>query len=209
MPDFSSLLLFISTSFILAFTPGPDNIFVLTQSITGGKYAGIKITFGLCTGLIFHTFIVAMGISVIFQTSLIAFSLLKYLGVIYLLYLAWKAFKSAPSNITTNNSGQLSNLQLFSRGIIMNITNPKVSIFFMAFLPQFTSAKNGSITLQLIILGIIFILVTLLSFSLISFLAGIIGKWINKHKTGDTLLNRVAGIVFTTLAIKLVFTEQK
>ena len=201
--------MFVAASFLLGLAPGPDNIFVLTQSILNGRSAGFIILLGLCTGLIVHTTIVALGVSVIFQTSLLAFNLLKYCGAAYLLYLAWKAFMASGSPIELGERTRLSFPQLYRRGIIMNITNPKVAIFFMAFLPQFTDPSRGSITLQLFLLGAIFILVTLVVFTMISQLAGIIGKRISKSEKGEKILNRIAGLVFVSLAIKLVLTGQK
>lgn len=206
MIDQDTLMMFITASTALAFAPGPDNIFVLTQSIVNGKSAGVKITFGLCTGLLFHTTIVALGVSVIFRTSAVAFNMLKYCGVAYLLYLAWKSFRASSNKLNLNEKATLTSWQLYRRGIIMNITNPKVSIFFMAFLPQFTDPAHGSITLQLILLGLIFIVVMIAVFSLISQLAGTIGTWLSKSGKGEKILNIVACIVFVSLAIKLVFT---
>lgn len=208
MIDYNTMLMFISTATILAFVPGPDNIFVLTQSIVSGRLAGLKITLGLCTGLIFHTTVVALGVSVIFQTSLVAFNILKYLGVFYLLYLAIMSFKASASKLETTEKTELTSLQLYRRGIIMNITNPKVSIFFMAFLPQFTNSNNGSITIQLVELGFLVILVSLVVFTLITQLAGIIGELLSKSEKGEKILNKLAGMVFSSLAVKLIFTKQ-
>jgi threonine/homoserine/homoserine lactone efflux protein len=208
MFDINTLITFITASTVLAFAPGPDNIFVLTQSIVSGKSAGIKITLGLCTGLIVHTSIVTFGVAAIFQTSLLAFNILKYIGAGYLLFLSWKAFKASSSDIKINKNNKLSSWQLFRRGIIMNVTNPKVSIFFMAFLPQFANPSRGSITIQLLLLGFMFIIVTFVVFGLISQLAGIIGKWLMKTKKAERILNILAGSIFAGLAIKLAITER-
>jgi threonine/homoserine/homoserine lactone efflux protein len=208
MFDINTLLTFITASTVLAFAPGPDNIFVLTQSIVSGKSAGIKITLGLCTGLIVHTSIVTFGVAAIFQTSLLAFNILKYIGAGYLLFLSWKAFKASSSDIKINKNNKLSSWQLYRRGIIMNVTNPKVSIFFMAFLPQFANPSRGSITIQLLLLGFMFIIVTFVVFGLISQLAGIIGKWLMKTKKAERILNILAGSIFAGLAFKLAITER-
>ncbi len=208
MFDINTLITFITASTVLAFAPGPDNIFVLTQSIVSGKSAGIKITLGLCTGLIVHTSIVTFGVAAIFQTSLLAFNILKYIGAGYLLFLSWKAFKASSSDIKINKNNKLSSWQLYRRGIIMNVTNPKVSIFFMAFLPQFANPSRGSITIQLLLLGFMFIIVTFVVFGLISQLAGIIGKWLMKTKKAERILNILAGSIFAGLAIKLAITER-
>lgn len=201
--------MFITASFLLGLAPGPDNIFVLTQSILNGRLAGFVIILGLCTGLVFHTTIVALGVAVIFQTSVLAFNILKYCGAAYLLYLAWQAFRASASPIELGERARLTFPQLYRRGIIMNITNPKVSIFFMAFLPQFADPSKGPITLQLALLGAIFILVTLAVFNGIAQLAGVIGGWISKSEKGELILNRIAGVVFVSLAIKLILTGQR
>jgi len=208
MQDLNTLIAFTTASVMLAFAPGPDNIFVLTQSMVYGRSAGFKITLGLCTGLIVHTSIVAFGVSAIFQTSILAFSILKYLGALYLLYLAWMAFRASAAKIDTSKNRQMTSRELYRRGIIMNITNPKVSIFFMAFLPQFTDTSRGNITVQLFLLGFIFFIVTIGVFGLISQLAGFIGKYLSKSEKAEKALNILAGTVFAALAVKLALTRQ-
>ncbi len=209
MQDYNTLIMFAAASILLAIAPGPDNLFVLTQSMLFGRSAGFKITTGLCTGLIFHTTIVSLGVAAIFQTSLIAFNVLKYLGAAYLLYLAYGAFRSSSSKLEVKESVKLSSWNLYRRGIIMNITNPKVSIFFMAFLPQFTDSSKGSITFQMFLLGFIFILSTILIFGIISLLAGAAGKLLSRSGKADRTLNLLAGSVFAGLAVKLALTQQR
>jgi threonine/homoserine/homoserine lactone efflux protein len=209
MIDINNLLMYILASALLGLSPGPDNIFVLTQSIANGRKTGIIITLGLCTGLLFHTSIVAMGIAVLFQTSVLAFNVLKYSGAAYLLFLSWKSFKASSGNINLAEKEKASFAQIYRKGIIMNVTNPKVSIFFLAFLPQFTDASRGPVTFQIILLGIIFIIITFIVFSGVSLFAGLIGEWISKSEKGQIYLNRTAGVIFAALAIKLIFTGQK
>jgi threonine/homoserine/homoserine lactone efflux protein len=203
MFDLSTLALFTSASVLLALAPGPDNIFVLTQSALKGKLVGIVVTLGLCTGLIVHTSAVALGVAAIFQASALAFNLLKYAGAAYLLYLAWGAFRAGASTLDNLETREISLWRSYLRGIIMNVTNPKVSIFFLAFLPQFTNPANGSLPLQLIVLGLLFILATIVVFGTISLLAGMLGQWLRRSERAQVLLNRIAGAVFAGLAIKL------
>jgi threonine/homoserine/homoserine lactone efflux protein len=198
---------FFTTALILGVVPGPDNIFVLTQSAAKGRLSGIVVTFGLLTGLLVHTCAVALGISVIFQTSPVAFTILKVFGVGYLLYLAWGAFRAGKEAIDERNKKPVSLTSLYRRGIIMNISNPKISIFFLAFLPQFADPARGLIPLQIMILGIAFITATLIIFSLISYLAGTIGDYLKNSEKAQTYLNRSAGIIFIGLAIKLATTN--
>lgn len=198
------LLVFFLVSAALAITPGPDNLFVLTQAALNGRRAGLLITIGLCTGLIAHTSAVAMGVAALFQTSAIAFTVLKILGAGYLLYLAWWVFKSTSTSVETSNKRKLSPFQLYQRGIIMNITNPKISVFFLAFLPQFTNPLQGALMTQLFILGFVFIIATLLVFGGIAILAGTLGDWIKRSPQIQNRLNRIAGLIFLVLATRLL-----
>ncbi|USE35829.1 LysE family translocator [Endozoicomonas sp. SCSIO W0465] len=197
-------------SILLSLAPGPDNIFVLTQSALHGRKAGFFVTLGLCTGLIFHTAAVAFGVAAIFQTSVLAFNILKLIGAAYLIYLAWQAFKAPGKNINSaGRSDPVTPIKLYFRGIIMNITNPKVSIFFLAFLPQFASPESGAIAPQIFVLGFIFILVTLLVFNIISLLSSMLGAWLSGSKKAQLYLNKISGTVFLGLALKLATSEVK
>ncbi len=208
MLDLSTLLMFCSASILLALAPGPDNIFVLTQSALHGKGVGLIVTLGLCTGLIVHTTAVALGVAAIFQVSTLAFNLLKFAGAAYLLYLTWGAFRAGVSSLETEQQGELRLSRYYLRGIIMNVTNPKVSIFFLAFLPQFTNPAKGSLPLQMIILGSLFILCALVVFSAFSLLAGVIGEWFRRSPRAQIVLNRGAGLIFAGLALKLATTHR-
>lgn len=209
MLSLETILLFSSATFLLCLAPGPDNIFVLTQSMLKGPKAGLLVTLGLATGLLVHTCAVAFGVAVIFQQSLVAFTILKLCGAAYLLYLAWGAFKAGASmSLKSEGSAQIKPLVLYRRGIFMNITNPKVSIFFLAFLPQFAHPEAGSIPVQMLCLGGIFILFTLMVFGFISLLAGRLGEWFSRKPSAEVFMNRIAGSVFALLAVKLAFTSR-
>jgi threonine/homoserine/homoserine lactone efflux protein len=206
LPSSEILAAFFAASVLLALAPGPDNIFVLTQSALRGKGSGLIVTLGLCTGLIVHTTAVALGVAVIFQASTLAFTLLKLFGAGYLLFLAWQAFRASATKIQVSVNGELDSGRLYRRGIIMNVTNPKVSIFFLAFLPQFADPSRGPMTLQLLLLGGVFILATILVFGSIALLAGTLGEWLNRSEKTQWIMNRVAGTVFVGLALKLATT---
>lgn len=208
-----TLLTFVIASALLAFSPGPDNLFVMTQSAVHGYRAGIFIVLGLCTGLIGHTMAVALGVAAIFQTSALAFTVLKTLGAVYLLFLAWQAFRAGRQDMLMAESG-LSPKRLYWRGIITNLTNPKVAIFFLAFLPQFiqTSPAAGGtvlpITLQLMLLGCVFIVTAMVVFLSIALLAGYLSSHFKRSPRVQIILNRVAGLVFVGLAAKLMASER-
>ncbi len=208
MIPFDTFITFFTASIILALVPGPDNIFVLTQSAVKGKAAGLAVMSGLCTGLLFHTTAVALGIAVIFKTSAIAFTAVKFAGAAYLLWLAWQSFRAGSEKISSQTDNEVSLLKLYGRGIIMNITNPKVSIFFLAFLPQFAEPARGSVTIQILMLGGLFIVSTILIFGSVALLAGSIGRMLNKSGKIQTIMNKTAGVVFIGLAIKLAMVKQ-
>lgn len=208
MLPFETLAAMAAASFLLALAPGPDNIFVLTQSALNGRRAGLLITIGLCIGLVFHTTAVALGMAVIFQTSPVAFNALKLCGAGYLLYLAWQTFKARKKPIAEGAScGSCETWPLIRRGVIMNITNPKVSIFFLAFLPQFTRPDAGPMVLQMFTLGGVFIAVGFVVFATIAQLSSLIGGWLKRSPTAQKHLNWMAAIVFALLAFKLLSSD--
>lgn len=208
MQPIDTLLVFFMASVLLALTPGPDNLFVMAQAVQRGKMAGIAVTIGLCTGLLVHTSAVALGVAAIFQASAIAFSLLKFIGAAYLLYLAYRAFSAGVEDGDEQQIQKLNFGRLYGRGIIMNVTNPKVSIFFLAFLPQFTDPAFGPLIPQILLLGLLFILSTILIFGGISLLAGGVGGYFRKSSRAQLVLNRIAGGVFIALAVKLALVRR-
>jgi threonine/homoserine/homoserine lactone efflux protein len=199
---------FFLASIVLAIAPGPDNIFVLTQSAMQGRTAGILITIGLCTGLIVHTTAVTLGVAAIFQASSLAFTALKLVGAAYLVYLAWAAFRASASKLQKSQDEQLQGWQLYRRGIIMNVTNPKVSIFFLAFLPQFADPGRGPLSFQMVALGLVFIAATMLVFGGVALTAGSLGEWLKGSPRTQQAMNRIAALVFIGLAINLVLTRK-
>ncbi|VUD40510.1 Leucine efflux protein [Thalassocella blandensis] len=202
------ILPFVTASMLLALSPGPDNIFVLSQSAVNGPRAGISITLGLCTGLIFHTSIVVLGVAAIIQSSALLFTALKVIGALYLLYLAWQAFKAKVTVLDISSEEKLSYVKYFWRGILMNITNPKVSLFYLAFLPQFADVARGSLALQLVQLGVLFMLSAFIVFSTIAFLSGYMGGFIARSTKTQTWLNRFTALVFVGLAGRLLLAKQ-
>ncbi len=200
-------LAFFVTSIILAIAPGPDNIFVLTQSALYGARAGLCTVFGLMTGIVVHTLAVAFGIAIFFKNSPTAFFSLKMLGAGYLLYLSWLTFRAGSSEASLHKKDFVGNFALYRRGVIMNVTNPKVILFFLALLPQFADPARGPLAVQLCILGGIFILATLIVFGTVAILGGKLATWFNNSPKYQILMNRIAAWVFVGLAALLVFGE--
>jgi len=208
MPAIETLLTFFIASLLLALAPGPDNLFVLTQSALRGRSAGLAVTLGLCTGLLVHTTAVALGLAALFAASALAFTLLKLCGAGYLLWLAWQAWRASSTSIHTAPADRLNGWQLYRRGILMNITNPKVSVFFLAFLPQFADPSRGPLTLQLLALGAIFMVATILIFGGIALLAGMLGEWLTRSPGLQRIMSRLTATVFVGLALKLALSER-
>lgn len=209
MLELSNLLMFLGASFLLCLAPGPDNIYVLTQGMTKSKKAAIVTTLGLCSGIVLHTLAAALGISVIFQTSEIAFNIVKYIGAGYLLYIAYQAFKyrNEPLDLSVQNSS-LELKKLYYKGFIMNILNPKVSIFFLAFLPQFVTTSNGNVPLQMISLGVAFMLMTIVVFSSIGIAGNLLSSKLLENPSIVKILNVFTSMVLVSLGLKLALSER-
>ena len=212
-PD--AMMAFFVAALLLGIAPGPDNIFVLTQSALFGAGAGMVTTLGLVTGLCVHTAAVALGVAAIFQTSPLAFTLLKTAGAGYLLWLAWLSFRAGASTekIAQGDGGPAGAafpgyMALYRRGIVMNVTNPKVSLFFLAFLPQFCDPARGSVAVQVLILGALFMLATIVVFWTVAALGGRLAVWFNQSQRGQIIMQRVAGCVFVAMAAALLLSSR-
>ena len=200
-----TLLSFAFATSILACSPGPDNIFVLTQSIVNGKKYGLATVYGLITGCLVHTTLLAFGVSALIKESENIFFGIKLFGAIYLLYLAFKVYKSDASIVLSeDNVAQKTTKQLFKQGFIMNVLNPKVSIFFLAFFPGFLFSKSLSTVTQFYVLGLLFMLVSLIIFSTIALLAGAISENLKKNNKIGLYLKWSQIIVFILIAVFIV-----
>ena len=206
--ELSTVLAFLGASIILTLMPGPDNLFVLAQSITQDKKAGIATSFGLCTGLLVHIGAAVLGISAIIYQSTVIFSIVKFAGAAYLLYLAWQSFQAKGDPFTLDQQNAQAYVALYRKGILMNILNPKVSLFFLALLPQFVNTSNGHVALQMLILGIIFLIQALFLFSVFSIFAGKVRKVIIGKPAIAKRLNMVQGVIFTFIGIKIALSKQ-
>lgn len=181
--------------------PGPDNIYVIAQSLTNGTKSGIATTAGLISGCIVHTTLLAFGLSAIITTSETLFYGVKVLGALYLFYLAYKVFKSDSKISFSENAPKKSQIQLFKQGVIMNIVNPKVMIFFLAFFPGFLWDKTGNTVAQFYILGITFMVVSFIVFSSLAVLSGFVSSYLLKHKSTSLVLKWLQIIVFVGIAV--------
>lgn len=201
-----ALAAFFAASVALGIAPGPDNVFVLTQATLHGARAGLIVMLGLCTGLLFHTAAVTLGLAALIQASSVAFAVLKSAGAAYLLWLAWQAWRAGGASMAQAPRA-LSAGQYYRRGIVMNAANPKVSLFFLAFLPQFADPARGPLAPQLIVLGGVFIIATLLVFGAIALAGARLGQWLARTPGAQSWLNRFAAVVFVSLAARLALSD--
>ena len=203
----STLLYFLGASVAITVAPGPDNIFVMTQGIARGRKSAIVTALGMCSGISVHTSAAACGISAVFYSSVVAFNAVKYAGAAYLLYLAYKTMKER-SAIRLSTADGRSAAALFRRGFIMNVLNPKVAMFFLAFLPQFVTPDAGSFPLQMLVLGCIFMVQAVIIFCLIGYCSGSIGRFILARPGFAKYLDWLTAGVFTSLGVRLALAER-
>ncbi|NDV16149.1 LysE family transporter [Muricauda sp. TY007] len=207
--NYPILIGFLVSSLALAISPGPDNIFVLTQSISNGTKSGLATVFGLVSGCLVHTTLLAFGISEIIKRSDTLFFAIKLFGAIYLLYLAYQVYRSDASILLDNGDKPTqAPSKLFWKGFTMNVLNPKVTIFFLAFFPGFLFSTELNIVIQFYVLGLLFMLSALIVFGAIAVLAGNISKSLMSHKKAGLYLKWVQIIVFVGIAIYLFLSDK-
>ncbi|WP_435623013.1 LysE family translocator [Flagellimonas sp.] len=200
---------FILATAVLGISPGPDNIFVLTQSLAHGVKSGFAVVLGLASGCLVHTTLLAFGVSEIIKRSDTLFWLIKLFGVAYLLYLAFKVFRSKSQiQISATHTAKRANGNLFWTGFTMNVLNPKVTIFFLAFFPGFLFSTELNTVIQFYVLGFLFIAVTILIFGSIALLSGSISKFVAQNLGTGKVLKWTQIIVFVGIAVYLLLSDK-
>ena len=205
--EISTFFYFLTASILLTIAPGPDILYLLTKSLASGAKCGIILAAGLVSGIVFHTFLVMAGVAAIIQNSPTAMTALKIFGAAYLLFLAYKSFTAAKrgGEISIKKSdSEISAVSIYRRGVLMNVLNPKVLLFFLAFLPQFVNLSSDSASLQIILLGVTFALQAFIIFSLIATGAGKVRKILLQQKNLGRILNFVEAAVLALIAVTLL-----
>lgn len=206
--EIGTFFYFLAASILLTLAPGPDILYLLTKSLSSGAKSGIFLAAGLVSGIVFHTFLVMVGVAAIIQNSALAMLALKIFGAAYLLFLASKAFRAAKSSATISikkADAESSFGAIYRRGVLMNVLNPKVLLFFLAFLPQFVNLSAESASLQIIFLGVTFAAQAFVIFSAIAIGAGKVRKLILRQKNLGQILNYVEAFVLAIIAVTLLF----
>ena len=200
------ILPFLTASVLLTISPGPDIIYVLVQSISNGKKAGLVTTLGLVSGILIHTSLVAFGVSAIIKESDTLFLVIKICGALYLIYLAYQVFRgNAKISMASDKIEVKKTSSLFQQGFIMNVLNPKVTIFFLAFFPGFLWDPEGSAIYQFYLLGFLFMFQALIIFGLVALMAGKISFYLEGHPSSGIFLKWVQVIVFLGIALLILF----
>jgi threonine/homoserine/homoserine lactone efflux protein len=204
MPDIG---LFLVASAVLTIAPGPDIIYVLTRGIAQGTRAGIAAALGFASGCIFHTVLAAVGIAALIRSSPVAFDVVRYAGAAYLVYIGVQALRHRSSFSIEGARDERTLATIYRQSVVGNMLNPKVTLFFLAFLPQFVDARAGHVGWQMALLGVIFMLQTIVIFGAVAVFSGWIGDWVRAKPAIGERLNVFAGVTFIALGIRVALPD--
>ncbi|MFP3413172.1 LysE family translocator [Bacillus sp. SIMBA_074] len=197
---------FLLTGILLNLIPGADTMYIVGRSISQGRKAGVYSVFGIITGSLVHTLLVAFGLSIILTKSIVLFNTIKVIGVIYLVYLGIKMILDKTNVAFQASSNKLNIRKIYLQGLLTSLTNPKVSLFFIAFLPQFIDTK-ASAPMPFIILGITFTVTGLLWCLFVAFFSSYVTKKLRGNQKVGMILNKVTGLIFIGMGLKLLQTK--
>ncbi|GGY79170.1 LysE family translocator [Pseudoduganella plicata] len=202
---------FLLAALLITASPGPDNLMVLGMGMSRGRRQGIAFGLGCAFGCLSHTLLAVAGVGALVAASPVALTVLKVGGGLYLVWLGFNALRSAGA-VRVDDAGDAgeadeSLVRLFVKGCFANAVNPKVILFFLSFLPQFVVAANGHAALQLAQLGVLFTLQAAVLFGLLGYFSGAVGQWLGRHPGAGLVLDRVAGVVFIGLGLRLIWAR--
>ena len=204
----AKFLLFMGVSWALIIAPGPDMMYVITRGMAHGRRAGVLSAVGVVCGILVHTTAAAFGLTLILQTSAFAFLFVKFAGAAYLIYLGIRAWLDKSTFTLKASSSAVKSHALFWQGVLSNVLNPKIAIFFLAFLPQFVDQGSSQVTLQMVLLGLTFACFGLCFLLLVGYSSGTIGKWLIGRPQYAQFFQRLAGGILIGLGIRLALTEK-
>ena len=209
----ANLVFFVAASLALIATPGQDNVYILTRGIAQGRTAALVSAWGVSTGVLVHTAFAAIGLSAILASSALAFSVVKYAGAAYLVYLGLGMVLSREGLAVPEGDaagGSVSARKLFLQGVASCALNPKVALFFLAFLPQFASAgSTGGARLQLLFLGLLYVALALVVTSLLALFCGTVGDRLRERPGVARVVGKGAGGVLVALGVRLALTDAR
>jgi threonine/homoserine/homoserine lactone efflux protein len=203
----AQILPFLLTAVLLTATPGPDNLMVLSVGASKGRRLGMAFGLGCATGCLSHTVLAALGVSAVLAASPVAFIALRWAGGAYLIWLGIGALRSRGGvglPAAAADAAGDSEARQFAKGVLANAINPKVVLFFLSFLPQFVVPSQGDVPLQMAVLGVVFTLQAAVLFGALGWFAGGIGQWLQRRPRAGLWLDRVSGVVFVGLGLRMV-----
>lgn len=209
MFDLSQVALFLLATVTLNITPGPDMLYCAARTLGQGKRAGIASALGISTGCLVHTLAAALGVSAILSYSAITFLIIKYLGAAYLIYLGIKTFRSKSPMGINRDIAPVSTAKIFWQGVVTNVLNPKVALFFLSFLPQFVHPERGSVALQITALGLMFITSGTIVLIAMILIVGRAGRWLEARPAFVRAQKWFTGSVFIALGARLALADRK
>jgi len=201
-------IIFIITSMVIILTPGQDMILVMSRSISQGKKAGIFTAFGVSIGLMGHTLLATLGLGALLIASEWLFNSIKFIGAAYLIYLGYQLLTAKEPKMAMKNMPSISYRKMLLQGAISNISNPKITIFYFSYLPQFVVQNGGSQAIQLFVLGTTFAVITFFLKAPIGYIAGNLSSWIKERPSVLKYINKTSGIIIISLGIKLAISEK-
>jgi threonine/homoserine/homoserine lactone efflux protein len=209
MPDVASLLLFLGATLALNVTPGPDMLYVIARSASEGRRAGVASALGIAGGTVFHTLAVVLGLSSLLLAVPFAYDAVRFGGAAYLVYLGLRALLRPAAPGAGPRVERASLWAIFRQGVVTNVLNPKVALFFLAFLPQFVSPARGSVPVQLLVLGVLFNVSGTLVNLAVALVASRAGSWGRARLGTSAWLQRLTGVVFVGLGVRLALQERR
>ena len=209
LPESSVLVIFLAAVLALTVTPGPDMIYVASRSLGQGRIAGALSAVGVISGTFIHLAAAAVGLSQLFRYSPLAYDLLRYAGAAFLLYLAWRALSGGYDLGTASGRRPAGSGKIFLQGMLTNVLNPKVALFYISFLPQFVDPARGSVALQILILGSILNSFGLLVKLTVALTAGGLGDWLRAHPRFRKAQAWLTASVLAALALRIALPERR
>ena len=209
MPDLTHLPLFILASAVLILTPGPAVLYIIARSVDQGRRAGLVSVCAIEVGNFMHVLAATLGLSALLLSSALAFTVVKYLGAAYLVYLGLRKLFARDSVRVPPNSHPQSLRRTFSQGVVVATLNPKTALFFVAFLPQFVDPSRGAIASQMLFLGCIFVMLAVISDSLYALLAGTVGQWLKGSRSVARAERYVVGSVYIGLGLTAALADAR
>ena len=207
--DWSNFALFLAASWILIITPGPDMIYVITRGISQGRKAGVISAIGVTLGILVHTVFAAFGLAIILRTSALAFLAVKFAGSGYLIYLGAQALRNKSDFALSEDKPKAGIRTIFIQGILSNVLNPKIALFFLAFLPQFVNLSHGNASIQMAYYGLTFALFGIVFLVILGYFSGSIGSWLSSKQYLAQKIRWFTGSILIALGLRLAFMERR